>query len=75
MRTFTCPQTGRNVICQPEASHSAIAFSAAKGAADLDGMLSEPYWTEAERNEIRTLADNLREDVIAHANAIMHGAF
>lgn len=75
MHTFTCPQTGRTVLRQPEASHSAIAFSAAKGAADLDRMLPAPYWTEAERNEIRALADNLREDVIAHANAIMHGAF
>lgn len=75
MELFTCPQTGEKVYHQAAAGHSKIGFMFARGAAELSRNLKEPFWSEAEREDISRLIIAHENSVIAHANAIIAGAF
>ncbi len=74
-RIYTCPQTGHPVFAQPAQSHAAIALRCAQGIAILQGLLTADHWTHEEREGLHTLIDGNRDSIIAHANAIIDGAF
>lgn len=74
-RFYTCPQTGHRVYAQPARSHAAIALRCSQGIAIVQGLLTADHWSAEEREGLHGLIEGDRESIIAHANAIIDGAF
>lgn len=75
MNLYLCRQTGVRVIAQPAHGHARIALTASRSIRTLADLLTSDHWTTAERDEIVDLIEGNRLSMIAHANAIIAGAF